>query len=91
MICDFKDIEKAKITQDDFIYLDPPYLLGLASYNELGGWTESKRYLKVSFINQGILHTKMNAWHIWQMIVYRFYRGRPRKNYLKLPVKYITM
>lgn len=26
--------------KDDFVYLDPPYLLGLASYNEKGGWTE---------------------------------------------------
>lgn len=38
--CDFRDIEKLQITKDDFVYLDPPYLLGLASYNELGGWTE---------------------------------------------------
>jgi adenine-specific DNA-methyltransferase len=36
---DFRDIEKAPVTKDDFVYLDPPYLLGLASYNELGGWT----------------------------------------------------
>lgn len=28
------------LIKDDFIYLDPPYLLGLASYNEMGGWTE---------------------------------------------------
>lgn len=28
------------LTKDDFVYLDPPYLLGLASYNEMGGWTE---------------------------------------------------
>lgn len=37
---DFRSIEKLTITCDDFVYLDPPYLLGLASYNELGGWTE---------------------------------------------------
>ena len=37
---DFRNIEKLTITSDDFVYLDPPYLLGLASYNELGGWTE---------------------------------------------------
>lgn len=37
---DFRDIENMKLSKDDFIYLDPPYLLGLASYNELGGWTE---------------------------------------------------
>jgi adenine-specific DNA-methyltransferase len=38
--CDFRNIETINITQDDFVYLDPPYLLGLASYNEQGGWTE---------------------------------------------------
>jgi adenine-specific DNA-methyltransferase len=37
---DFRDIEAMKLQKDDFVYLDPPYLLGLASYNELGGWTE---------------------------------------------------
>ena len=37
---DFREIEKSNLQKDDFVYLDPPYLLGLASYNELGGWTE---------------------------------------------------
>ncbi|MFA6524115.1 MAG: Dam family site-specific DNA-(adenine-N6)-methyltransferase [Candidatus Paceibacterota bacterium] len=37
---DFREIEKENLQKDDFVYLDPPYLLGLASYNELGGWTE---------------------------------------------------
>lgn len=36
---DFRDLEKLNLRKDDFIYLDPPYLLGLASYNESGGWT----------------------------------------------------
>jgi len=38
--CDFRDIEKMSLVKEDFVYLDPPYLLGLASYNEMGGWTE---------------------------------------------------
>ncbi len=38
--CDFRDIEQMPLAKDDFLYLDPPYLLGLASYNEMGGWTE---------------------------------------------------
>jgi adenine-specific DNA-methyltransferase len=40
-VCDFRELEKIKISQKDFIYLDPPYLLGLASYNELGAWKET--------------------------------------------------
>ncbi|MBP9670063.1 Dam family site-specific DNA-(adenine-N6)-methyltransferase [Candidatus Woesebacteria bacterium] len=38
--CDFREIETMNIAKDDFVYLDPPYLLGLAGYNEMGGWTE---------------------------------------------------
>jgi adenine-specific DNA-methyltransferase len=38
--CDFREILDLDITQNDFVYLDPPYLLGLASYNELNGWNE---------------------------------------------------
>lgn len=37
---DFRDIELMNLQKKDFVYFDPPYLLGLASYNELGGWTE---------------------------------------------------
>lgn len=36
---DFQDLNKKRFTKDDFVYLDPPYLLGLASYNESGGWS----------------------------------------------------
>jgi adenine-specific DNA-methyltransferase len=37
---DFRELEKVDLQKNDFVYLDPPYLLGLASYNEMGGWTE---------------------------------------------------
>lgn len=37
---DFRDLEMIKFHSNDFVYLDPPYLLGLASYNENGGWSE---------------------------------------------------
>ena len=37
-----KDFEKIKLTNLDnpFVYCDPPYYLGVASYNESNGWTE---------------------------------------------------
>ena len=38
--CDFRNVEMMNLTKDSFLYFDPPYLLGLASYNETGGWTE---------------------------------------------------
>ena len=28
------------LSSNDFVYLDPPYLLGCATYNESNGWTE---------------------------------------------------
>lgn len=40
LVGDFKDLKKTNLNKDDFVYLDPPYLLGLASYNESGGWDE---------------------------------------------------
>lgn len=37
---DFKDILECTFSSNDFVYLDPPYFLGLATYNENGGWTQ---------------------------------------------------
>lgn len=34
------DFEKLPINKDYFYYCDPPYSLGVASYNENGGWTD---------------------------------------------------
>ena len=36
---DFRKLVKYKLNKADFIYLDPPYLLGLATYNEANSWT----------------------------------------------------
>ena len=52
---DFRNIDKISFEKDDFVYLDPPYLLGLASYNELGGWTvqdENNLYAALSRIDK---------------------------------------
>ena len=37
---DYKMIEIDKVTENDFFYLDPPYLITCATYNEKGGWKE---------------------------------------------------
>lgn len=38
---DFRRLDVEKISKvNSFLYLDPPYYLGDASYNENGGWTE---------------------------------------------------
>ncbi|WP_104707922.1 DNA adenine methylase [Helicobacter ailurogastricus] len=36
---DFRAMDLNALTANDFLYLDPPYLLGCASYNENGGWS----------------------------------------------------
>ncbi|WP_297898182.1 DNA adenine methylase [Methanobrevibacter sp.] len=37
---DFKKIKLNNFDENDFLYLDPPYLITLASYNEQNGWSE---------------------------------------------------
>lgn len=36
----FIDFDYINLNSQDLVYLDPPYLLGCASYNENGGWTK---------------------------------------------------
>lgn len=37
---DFNEIKVEKLSKDDFVYCDPPYLITCASYNERDGWNE---------------------------------------------------
>ena len=37
---DFRMLKIDKLQEDDFVYLDPPYLNTTATYNENGGWTD---------------------------------------------------
>lgn len=37
---DFRDFDVSSLTQSDFVYADPPYLITCATYNEQGGWNE---------------------------------------------------
>lgn len=53
---DFRVIGEMKLQKEDFVYLDPPYLLGLASYNELGGWTKEDENDLYALLDK--LHTK---------------------------------
>lgn len=38
---DFREFKIENLTQNDFVYADPPYLITCASYNELDGWNEN--------------------------------------------------
>ena len=37
---DFRNLKLEKLSSNDFVYCDPPYLISTASYNENGGWTQ---------------------------------------------------
>ena len=50
---DFRKLDIDKIsTNNSFLYLDPPYYLGDASYNENGGWTETDESDLLDFLKQ---------------------------------------
>lgn len=50
---DFRDLDIDLLkTQGAFLYLDPPYLLGTASYNENGQWTEADETDLLSFLTR---------------------------------------
>lgn len=38
---DFRELPTEDWNKDTFVYADPPYLLGCATYNEQGGWNET--------------------------------------------------
>lgn len=46
------DFEDFKIDNNAFVYCDPPYLLGLASYNESDGWNLEKEIKLLEVLKQ---------------------------------------
>ncbi|MCI8364621.1 MAG: DNA adenine methylase [Eubacterium sp.] len=40
----FKDMDLDRLKSGDFVYVDPPYLITCAAYNEKRGWTEQDEY-----------------------------------------------
>jgi len=39
------------LTHNDLVYLDPPYLITCASYNEIGGWNETHEMRLLKFLD----------------------------------------
>lgn len=48
---DFRDFDYDSLTANDFVYVDPPYLITCATYNEGGGWTEDLEYNLYSILD----------------------------------------
>lgn len=48
----YLDFDISQLTKDDFVYIDPPYLISCASYNENGGWTEQNEKELLFFLEK---------------------------------------
>jgi DNA adenine methylase len=49
---DFKEINIDKLSLNDLVYCDPPYLVTCASYNENDGWNETKERELLELLNR---------------------------------------
>lgn len=54
--CDFREFDISSLTPQDFVYVDPPYLITCATYNEQGGWNETIEKDLLAFLDK--LHNK---------------------------------
>lgn len=53
---DFREFDITQLGNDDFVYVDPPYLITCATYNEQGGWDENDEKDLLLFLDH--LHDK---------------------------------
>lgn len=49
---DFREIKLDEFTDKSFFYVDPPYLITCATYNEQGGWTKKDEYDLLSYLEK---------------------------------------
>ena len=49
---DFDDFDVSGLTERDFVYLDPPYLITCATYNEQDGWNQDKEEQLLAFVEK---------------------------------------
>lgn len=48
---DFRDFDTSELAENDFVYVDPPYLITCATYNEQGGWGEQSEKDLLQFLD----------------------------------------
>lgn len=49
---DFRNFDTSGLTSDDFVYVDPPYLITCATYNEQGGWNEKAEKDLLAYLDE---------------------------------------
>lgn len=83
----FIDFDISKLKKNDFVYVDPPYLISCASYNENSGWTDlhEKQLLnllddlddrKIRFALSNVLESKGNE----NIILKAWLQNNPKYN-----------
>ena len=48
---DFREFNITQLNTSDFVYVDPPYLITCATYNENGGWSETDEKDLLAFLD----------------------------------------
>lgn len=49
---DFREFDIDTLENNDFVYVDPPYLITCATYNEQGGWSENDEKDLLQFLDK---------------------------------------
>ena len=49
---DFRNFNTNSLSKDSFVYVDPPYLIACATYNEQNGWTEKDEIDLLKFLDE---------------------------------------
>jgi DNA adenine methylase len=57
---DFMNFRIEDLDSNDFMFIDPPYLLGVATYNENGAWNLTKEIALLEYLDE--LNTKGVKW-----------------------------
>lgn len=70
--CDFRDFDTSALTANDFVYVDPPYLITCATYNEQGGWAKPKKKIFLPFWTSYIIKAL-------DLLCQMFYAAKVRK------------
>lgn len=71
---DFRLFDMGKLDMQSLVYLDPPYLISTATYNEGGGWTEKDERDLLGFMDE--LNTRGNKFVLSNILEHKGKRNQ---------------